>query len=50
MSGRRSSSRVVTAVEFGIVMVGHAGKVAVFDDGGGEARLGEDHHAGRTTA
>jgi hypothetical protein len=26
--------------------VGHAGKVALFEDRGAEARLGEDHHAG----
>jgi hypothetical protein len=28
------------------VEIGHAGEVALFDDRGGEARLGEDHHAG----
>ena len=45
MSGRRSSSRVDDAVEF-LVGVGEAGEVALVDDRGGEARLGEDHHAG----
>ncbi len=34
------------AVEF-LVGVGEAGEVALLHDGGGEARLGEDHHAGR---
>ena len=33
------------AVEF-VVGVGQAGEVALVDDGGREARLGEDHHAG----
>jgi hypothetical protein len=33
------------AVEF-LVRVGEAGEVALFHDRGGEARLGEDHHAG----
>ena len=33
------------AVEF-VVGVLQAGQVALFQDGGGEARLGEDHHAG----
>jgi hypothetical protein len=32
-------------VEF-VIHVGHAGKIALVDDGGGESRLGEDHHAG----
>ena len=45
MSGRRSSSRVDDAVEF-VIRVGQAGQIALVDDGGGEARLGEDHHAG----
>ena len=45
MSGRRSSSRVDDAVEL-VVGVGQAGEVALVDDRGGEARLGEDHHAG----
>ena len=45
MSGRRSSSRFDDAVEF-VVGVGEAGEVALVDDRGGEARLGEDHHAG----
>jgi hypothetical protein len=45
MSGRRSSRRVHDAVELGIG-VGQAGEVAVVDDGGGETRLGKDHHAG----
>ncbi len=34
------------AVEF-VVGVGEAGEIALVDDRGGEARLGEDHHAGR---
>ena len=46
MSGRRSSSRVDDAVEL-VIGVGQAGEVALVDDRGGEARLGEDHHAGR---
>ncbi len=33
------------AVEL-LMRVGEAGEVALLDDGGGEARLGEDHHAG----
>ena len=33
------------AVEF-VVGVGQSGQVALVDDGGGEARFGEDHHAG----
>lgn len=33
-------------VEF-IVNVGDAGEITVFENGGGEARLGEDHHARR---
>ena len=33
------------AIQFGIG-IGHAGEVTLFDDRGGEARLGEDHHAG----
>jgi hypothetical protein len=32
-------------VEF-VIHVGHAGKIAFVDDGGGESGLGEDHHAG----
>ena len=45
MSGRRSSSRADDAVEL-VVGVGEAGEIALLHDGGGEARLGEDHHAG----
>ena len=45
MSGRRSSSRRDDPVEL-VVGVGQAGEVALLDDRGGEARLGEDHHAG----
>ena len=45
MSGRRASSSADDAVEL-VVGVGQAGEVALLDDGGGEARLGEDHHAG----
>ena len=45
MSGRRASNCVDHAVEFG-VGVRKAGKVAFVDDGGGEARFGEDHYAG----
>ena len=37
--------RLDDGVEFGIG-VGEAGEVLLLDDGGGEARLGEDHHAG----
>ncbi len=33
------------AVEL-LVRIGQAGQVALVDDGGGESRLGEDHHAG----
>jgi hypothetical protein len=29
-----------------LVHVRHSGQIAFFDDGGGEARLGEDHDAG----
>ena len=46
MSGRRSRSCVHDAVEL-VVDVGQAGEVALVDDRGREARLGEDHHAGR---
>ncbi len=45
MSGRRSSSRVDHPVQL-VVGVGEAGEIALLDDGRGEARLGEDHHAG----
>ena len=45
MSGRRASSCADHAVEL-LVGVGEAGEVALVDDRGGEARLGEDHHAG----
>ena len=45
ISGRRSSSRVDHRVELGIG-VGEAGEILLLDDRGGEARLGEDHHAG----
>ena len=45
ISGRRSSSLVDRLVQF-LVHVGHPGQIAFLDDGGGEARLGEDHDAG----
>ena len=45
MSGRRSMRRRDHPVEL-LVRVGEAGEVALVDDRGGEARLGEDHHAG----
>ena len=34
------------AVEF-VVEIGHAGQIALLQNGGGEARLGEDHHPRR---
>ena len=46
MSGRRSSSAADLALEL-VIGVGEAGEVALVEDGGAEARLGEDHHAGR---
>ena len=45
MSGRRSSRRRDDAVEF-VVDVGESGEIALVEDRGREARLGEDHHAG----
>ena len=46
MSGRRSSSSLHDAVQL-VVRVGQACQVALVDDRGRKARLGEDHHAGR---
>ena len=45
MSGRRSRSCATTRSSSSL-RVGQAGQVALLDDRGREARLGEDHHAG----
>ncbi|MGC4075750.1 MAG: hypothetical protein QM702_01685 [Rubrivivax sp.] len=45
MSGRRASRRVTTRSSSALASA-RPGEVAVVDDRGGEARLGEDHHAG----
>ena len=45
ISGRRASRLVDDPVEL-VIGIGEAGEIALLHDGGGEARLGKDHHAG----
>ena len=43
--GTPSQQLIDHAVEL-VIGVGHTGEIALLHDGGGESRLGEDHHAG----